>query len=91
MADKETLVDLRQQRADVKRRLQEVSTTLATLQAELAMVDYRIASHQDYKPQVQRPVMYEEFMAGLVHGTGKTGKPKTTKPIPVLTDEDLDF
>jgi hypothetical protein len=84
---KDTLSELRQQRADVKRRLDEVSLTLQTLQAELAMTDYRIASHQDYKPQVQRPIMYEDFMFGL-NGRPKSGK---TKPTPVIRDEDLDF
>ncbi len=65
---KETLDDLRQRRAEVKRQLEAVGRTLSTLQAELAMVDYRIASHKDYKPVIQRPVMFEDFDNGRVTG-----------------------
>ena len=90
---KDNLSELRQQRADVKRRLAEVGTTLATLQAELAMVDYRIASHRDYVPvSVQRPVMYEDFFKGVVSSRTVTTRKKYS-PINLdgLDLEDLDI
>lgn len=89
----EPLADLRQQRADCKRRLQEVSQTLATLQAELAMVDYRIASHKDYRPQVQRPIFVEQFDNGKVVGLPKEYQTKTRKVLNLdgLDLEDLDI
>ena len=89
----EPLADLRQQRAEVKRRLAEVSSTLATWQAELAMVDYRIASHRDYRPQVQRPILVEQFDNGKVIGLPKDYQkiPRKVLNLDGLDLEDLDI
>ena len=87
------LADLRQQRAEVKRRLETISVTLATLQAELAMVDYRIASHRDYRPQVQRPIFVEQFDNGKVVGLPKDFQkiPRKVLNLDGLDLEDLDI
>lgn len=89
----EPLSDLRQQRADVKQRLEEASKHLATLQAELAMVDYRIASHRDYRPQVQRPIFVEQFDNGKVIGLPREHQktPRKVLDLDGLDLEDLDF
>jgi hypothetical protein len=92
---KESLSDLNEHRAKVRRQIEAVGRSLSTLQAELAMVDYKIACHKDYKPQISRPLLYEDFDNGKVVGLPKDHQRVTRRKAVIDLDgldlEDLDL
>jgi hypothetical protein len=94
MKKPQSLESLNQEKAEIRRQIEAVGRSLSTLQAQLAMVDYRITTHVDYRPQIARPIMFEDFDNGKVKGLPKEHrKPKPKKIINLdgLDLEDLDI